>query len=118
MGVCSFDKEAGTKRLENRYVLNTEEGVESLLKDVEKIRSNSYARGDMASIDLLVDLEHAIRVSEMTLKQRQAIKLLYYKDLSVISVASIMDCDISTVSRHRKAGLKHITKIFTKWEYA
>ncbi|ABY46783.1 sigma factor-like helix-turn-helix DNA-binding protein [Bacillus mycoides] len=117
MGVCSFDKEAGTKRLETRYMLNTEEGVESLLKDVNKIRETAYTRGDMASIDLLVDLRHAIDKSGMTQKQRLAIELLYYKDLSVINVASIMNCDISTVSRHRKAGLKHITKIFTKWEY-
>ncbi|WP_431819235.1 sigma-70 family RNA polymerase sigma factor (plasmid) [Bacillus thuringiensis] len=117
MGVCNFDKEAGTKRLENRYVLNTEEGVESLLEDVDKIRSTAYARGDMASIDLLVDLRHAIDVSEMTIRQRQVIELLYYRDLPANEVASILHLSDSTVSRHRKAGLKHITEIFTKWDY-
>lgn len=117
MGVCNFDKEASTKRLETKYVLDTEEGVKKLLEDIHTLESHAYVRGDTASIDLLVDLESAINQSEMTDRQRQAIQLLYYKDLDITVTAAIMGCDKSTASRHRKAGIKHITKIFTKWEY-
>lgn len=117
MGVSNYDKEAGTKKYEMKYTLDTAEGVEKLLEDTHKIRSRALERGDMAAIDLLVDLESAIEIAPLTDKQRRAITLYYENDLSQEETAKRMGCDTSTVSRHRKAALKHITKVYKDWNY-
>ncbi|MFB5568647.1 sigma factor-like helix-turn-helix DNA-binding protein [Bacillus cereus] len=117
MGVSNYDKEAGTKKYEVKYTLDTTEGVEKLLEDTHKIRSRALDRGDMAAIDLLVDLESAIELAPLTDKQRRVVELYYKNDLSQKATAALMDCDTSTVSRHRKAALKHITNVYKQWEY-
>lgn len=117
MGVSNYDKEAGTKKYEIKYTLDTTEGVEKILEDTHKIRSRAFERGDMAAIDLLVDLEAAIELAPLTDKQRTAITLYYEKDYSQETTAKHMGCDTSTVSRHRKAAIKHITDVYKQWEY-
>lgn len=117
MGVSNYDTGAATKRYENKYTLSTTKGVKSLLKDIHALNSRAFERGDMAAIDLLVDLQDAITQANLTDKQRTSILYYYFKDQDQETTAKHMGCDTSTESRHRKAALERIKNVYIKWEY-
>ncbi|MEH7541689.1 MULTISPECIES: sigma factor-like helix-turn-helix DNA-binding protein [Bacillus cereus group] len=117
MGVSNFDKQAATKRLEVRFELRTITGVKKLLEQQHNIRSTAEARGDMASIDMLADLENAIYQAELTTLQARCIELRYNQDLTMTDTALRMGVDTSTASRNTRSALKKIADVYTAWEY-
>ncbi|QWI73275.1 sigma-70 family RNA polymerase sigma factor (plasmid) [Bacillus mycoides] len=117
MGVSNYDKEAGVKRLETKYTVDSEESVERLLEDYYNIESAALSRGDMAAIDLLVDIESAFAQAEMSEEQRLVIQLMYFDLVPAETIAREMGSSRSTVTRRRRAGLEAIRDIFIKWEY-
>jgi DNA-directed RNA polymerase specialized sigma24 family protein len=117
MGVSNYDAGAATKKYEVKYTLNTTKGVKSLLKDIHALRNRAYERGDMAAVDLLVDLQSAMRAANLTDRQLAAITIYYILDQDQTETARRMNCDASTVSRHRKAALERIKNVYQKWEY-
>jgi DNA-directed RNA polymerase specialized sigma24 family protein len=117
VGVSNYDKGAATKKYENKYTLSTVKGIKSLLKDINTLNSRAYERGDMAAIDLIVDLRSAIGIAGLTERQITSINQYYFRDQDQETTAKFMGCDISTESRHRKAALERIKNVFQQWEY-
>lgn len=117
MGVSNYDKGASAKRYESKYTLSTTKGVAKLLRDYHTLRSRAYERGDMAAIDIIVDLQTALKVAGLTDRQRESITYYYLQDRDQEETAKRMKCDISTESRHRRAALERITAVYIKWQY-
>lgn len=117
MGVSSYDKGAAAKKYDSKYTLCTTKGVKALLRDIHALNSRAYERGDMAAIDLLVDLDTAIRGANLTGRQEATINFYYKEDCDQEETAKRMGCDITTESRHRKVAVERITGIYQKWQY-
>jgi DNA-directed RNA polymerase specialized sigma subunit len=117
MGVGKFVVGEEHDKLERKYVLSTEKGVENLLKDRHHLHSRAVERGDMAAVDILIDMESAVELADLTQKQRETVVLLFDHDLEQKTAAKIIGIDTSTLTRNKQAAIKKITRIFNEWNY-
>lgn len=102
---------------EQTYQFYTVKGIGRLLSDIPKLKVRAYDHGDMAAIDIMIDLRKAIQLANLTEKQKQALDLLYNRELGVGEAAEYLGIDASTISRTRKAALTKIANVFREWKY-
>lgn len=117
MGRTNHVKDKEHRLYEQSYSFYTEKGIGRLLKDFHKLKIRAYERGDLAAVDIRIDLQKAIELANLTDKQKQALDLLYNHDLSLKEAAAILGVDDSTLSRTRKAALNKIAKVYREWKY-
>jgi DNA-directed RNA polymerase specialized sigma24 family protein len=119
MGVSNHDKAAGHRRLEQQYEITTKEGVKEFLDDYLAIRERMYLKGDYAAVDMLADLETAIKKAKLTDKQKQALYMRYVLDGTKTDEELAQEIGLS------QDGLWHridracakIAKVFEEWGY-
>lgn len=117
MGVSLYDKSAGSKRLEAKYILNTAKGIEKLLEDAYGLQSIAYMRSDFSAIDILLDLATAIEIAKLTDKQKVVLELIYVKGFTQEETAKMVGVSGRTVSFHKQGALEKLASIFATWEY-
>lgn len=117
MGACAIDIEKGSREYTVKYALNSPNGVGRLLRDIHRLRSARFERGDYAASDILIDLDSAIVAANLTVRQRLAIYYTYEADLKHEDVAPMLDVSRRAVGFHVTAGLTKIAAIFSAWEY-
>jgi DNA-directed RNA polymerase specialized sigma24 family protein len=117
VGVGSYVKDLEHKRYEQTYDFYSTDGIERLLRDIHKLQSRAYEKGDFAAIDITVDLNHAINAAGLTDKQREAIDYLYIQDMKIDDAAKLIGVNKSTLSRNKEAALRKIAAVFKKWNY-
>lgn len=100
------------------YQFYTTKGIERLLKDIKYLENRSIDHGDMAAVDILIDLEHAINLADLTDRQREIFYLVYIQDMKLAEAANRLGIDVSTASRIKKSMLKRILKVYKAWKYA
>lgn len=117
IGVCRVDTGKGERALTQRYALNDAEGVDRLLRDIHALRERRFRAGDYAACDLLIDLESAVALANLTDRQREVIDLIYEKDLRQQEVADALGIAQQVVQQHAVGALKRIARIFAEWDY-
>jgi RNA polymerase sigma factor (sigma-70 family) len=116
MGAVRFDIEAGHRQKEEIYALDTVEGVHCLLRDYHEISERRY-KGDLAAVDILIDLGRAIKRARLTPRQREAMNLYYLKCLTQEEGAEVMGVSQKTFDQHLRGGVKKVTAVFKRWQY-
>lgn len=117
MGVGSHVKGEGHAQYEEKYALHTSKGVGRLLKDIHKLEIRAYEKGDMAAVDIMIDLTSAIEQADLTQKQRDAIHYVYELDLEQGPASEKLGIHFSTLSRNLKAALGKIARVYQLWKY-
>jgi DNA-directed RNA polymerase specialized sigma subunit len=115
--VANFVRGEEHDKLESKYALTTIKGVDRLLKDTHNLRSRAVERGEMAAVDILIDMELAISKAKLTERQQETVDLLYEYDLEGKRAAELMGIDSSTLSRNKQAALKKIVRVYKDWNY-
>jgi predicted DNA-binding protein (UPF0251 family) len=116
MAATNHDKQAQHRTLEARYALDSPEGVRKLLTDVHALRIRRE-RGDYAASDILIDLERAIELADLTDRQRQALALIFERDLRQADAGKAMGVRQDTVSKLVKSALVKIAAVYEKWAW-
>lgn len=88
--------------------------VRKLLTNIDQIYERQFAQGDYGATIMLIDLERAIKKAELTDRQVEAIRLVYFEGKSRAEVGRLKGIDRSVVSRHVNKGITEIAKSYEK----
>lgn len=90
MGVVGIDLKSNEYRLETEYPLDTPQGVNALLSNYHYVRSAAIDKGDFDAINMLIDFEIAYSKIKVTRRQKRAMQLVYFADLTQKEAGAIM----------------------------
>jgi peroxiredoxin len=102
------------RKYEQRYALDNAEGARILLSDYHALINRQY-QGDYAAVDILVDLMRAIARAGLTDRQRQAIELVFVKDLTQEEAGKWMGATKQTVNRLIDIATIKIARVYENW---
>lgn len=102
------------QRLEAEYPLETEQGVNAFLSNYHHIRSSAIDKGDYDAIILMVDFEIAFSKISITDRQREAVNLVFFKDLTQREAGNIMGITQQAVQQLTHAVVKKIANQYTQ----
>ncbi|MFE4202125.1 RNA polymerase sigma factor [Aneurinibacillus aneurinilyticus] len=117
MGTCAVDIEKGSREYTVKYALNTVGGVRRLLRDIHRLRSARFERGDYAASDILLDLDTAIQRANLTVRQRQAVYYVYEEDMRHEDAAGVVGVDRSAITKLLDRALERIATVYSEWNY-
>ncbi|PRO41443.1 sigma factor-like helix-turn-helix DNA-binding protein [Bacillus sp. LLTC93] len=101
-------------RYETQYKLDGPDGVKALLADYTTLRQRRFL-GDTAACDILIDLERAIELAALTGKQYEALRLVYFDDLTQTQAGVVMGIAQQNVNNYLDYALSKIADIYYYW---
>ena len=105
------------RHLDDRYAgLHSPAQVKRLLRDYHALKARQYD-GDYDAVILLVDLERAIELAGLTERQREALRLVYYEDLTQADAGWEMGLARETIKTYADSAIKKIAEIFEYWAW-
>ena len=114
MGVIRREMNKKEKKYEERFPLDTEKGVLSLLENFHEISQKRFFEGDFDACNLLIDLQIAIEKAGLTRKQKEIIHLLYYKCLTQMEVSEIINASQQAVFDRKQNAIAKIVQFNKK----
>lgn len=115
MGAVKSDLHAKERSLDANYpALNNPLGLRILLGDWHALRLRRF-NGDTAASDILIDLETAIERAGLTNRQRQALTLVYFEDLTQEEAGKRMGLARESVKTYVENALDKIAEIYWYW---
>lgn len=96
------------------YALDNAEGVKLLLADYQKFVSRKRC-GDYDAATILIDIHKALDLANLTDRQRQAIELVYFGELTQAEAGERMGVGQDTISRHIDVAADKLTDIYYYW---
>ncbi|MDA2638233.1 sigma factor-like helix-turn-helix DNA-binding protein [Bacillus cereus] len=116
MGVCKVDIEAAARRIEHTYALDNPRSVDLLLRHLPYMKELRY-NGDYDASIVLLDLETAISNADLTDRQRQVLRLVYFEDMKQTQVAVEMGITAPTVNLYKRLLAQKIAAVFERWAW-
>lgn len=115
IGATKTDLNAKERALEFDYpALNSPVGLRILLSDYHALIGRQYA-GDYDAIVLLTDLRKAIELAKLTSRQRQALTLVYFEDLTQEEAGKRLGIAQKNVSEALDRALDNIADVYYYW---
>jgi len=99
---------------ETQYKLDRPDGVKALLADYTTLRQRRFL-GDMAACDILIDLKRAIELAALTGKQYEALRLVYFDDLSQTQAGAALGITRQAVDFAINMAVNKIVDIYYYW---
>ncbi|MGM0966964.1 MAG: DUF134 domain-containing protein [Bacillota bacterium] len=101
-------------RYETQYKLDGPDGIKALLADYTTLRQRRFL-GDMAACDILIDLDRAIELAALTGKQYEALRLVYFDDLSQTQAGEALGVSQKNVFKNLESAVSKIADIYYYW---
>jgi DNA-directed RNA polymerase specialized sigma24 family protein len=115
IGTVKTDQHAKERSLDASYpALNSSVGLRILLSDYHALKLRRF-NGDTAASDIIIDLERAIELAKLTNRQRQALALVYFEDLTQEEAGKRMRIDKQGVNNLLDRGIEAISDIYYYW---
>jgi RNA polymerase sigma factor (sigma-70 family) len=114
MGAVGIDLKSNEHKLETEYPLETPQGVNAFLSNIHYIRSSAYDKGDYDAINMLIDFELAYSKITTTARQREAIQLVFFADLTQREAGEIMGISQQAVQQLIHAVVTKIAEQYAK----
>lgn len=114
MSATNHDKQAKMRTYEARFAINSPDGVKRLLRDYHALVERQYD-GDYDAVILLVDLATAIEKAGLTERQREALTLVYFEDLSQVEAGERMGVSKQTVNRLVTVATAKVARVYEVW---
>ncbi|PEU21355.1 hypothetical protein CN526_27125 [Bacillus wiedmannii] len=116
MGVSKYDNEAAVRRIEHSYALDNPKSIDLLLRHLPYMQERRF-NGDYAASDVLMDMETAISQADLTDRQRQVLRLVYFEDMKQRDVAISMGITAPTVNLYKRLLAQKIAAVFERWAW-
>ncbi|MDQ0166631.1 sigma factor-like helix-turn-helix DNA-binding protein [Bacillus horti] len=94
--------------------MTTPKKVYALLKDKHHIAARRYT-GDYTASDILLDLDYAISLANLTQRQKELLEYLFEMDFTQEETAVKLGVRQHTVSANLQAALKKIAAVYSSW---
>ncbi|MEK4267929.1 sigma factor-like helix-turn-helix DNA-binding protein [Bacillus sp. FSL W8-0940] len=114
MGTVKIDLHRKDREFEAAYALDNAEGVKTLLSDYPKFVSRKRL-GEYEAAEVLIDLHDAIELANLTDRQREAIRLVYFEDLTQVEAGKRMGITQAAVGRYIDFAADKIADIYYYW---
>lgn len=114
MGVSKYDNETAVRRIEQEYALDNPKSIDLLLRHLPYMQERRF-NGDYAASDVLMDMETAISKADLTDRQRQVLRLVYFEDMKQTQVAVEMGITAPTVNLYKRLLAQKIAAVFESW---
>jgi len=115
IGTVKIDVSAKERSLDEKYpALNSAAGLRILLGDYNALKLRRF-NGDTAASDILIDLETAIELAKLTDRQRQALTLVYFEDLTQEEAGKRMGLAKPGVNNLLDRAIEAISEIYYYW---
>ena len=92
------------------------EYAKAVLQNYFKLKERCYL-GDIDATEALIDLERAIKLAELTERQREAIHYRYICDYTQEKCAEILGISRITLLEHERLALQAINEVYIMWAY-
>lgn len=116
MGVSKYDNEAAHRRIEQKYALDNPKSIDLLLRHLPYMQERRF-NGDYAASDILIDLETAFANADLTDRQRQVLRLVYFEDMKQRDVAISLGITAPTVNLYKRLLAQKIAAVFERWAW-
>ncbi|PFM59513.1 hypothetical protein COJ48_24815 [Bacillus cereus] len=116
MGVSKYDNEAAHRRIEQEYALDNPKSIDLLLRHLPYMQERRF-NGDYAASDVLMDMETAISQADLTDRQRQVLRLVYFEDMKQRDVAISLGITAPTVNLYKRLLAQKIAAVFERWAW-
>lgn len=116
MGVSKYDNEAAHRRIEQEYALDNPKSIDLLLRHLPYMQERRY-NGDYAASDVLMDMETAISQADLTDRQRQVLRLVYFEDMKQRDVAISLGITAPSVNLYKRLLEQKIAAVFERWAW-
>ncbi|MDA1545842.1 sigma factor-like helix-turn-helix DNA-binding protein [Bacillus cereus group sp. TH253LC] len=116
MGVSKYDNEVAHRRIEQEYALDNPKSIDLLLRHLPYMQERRF-NGDYAASDVLMDMETAISNADLTNRQRQVLRLLYFEDMKQTQIAGLLGIKQQTVDLYKRLLAKKIAAVFERWAW-
>lgn len=117
MGSVKFDLEKGARSYSVKYNVESPEGVESLLRDIEVVSTSRFTNGDYDASDILIDLNDAVGSAGLTGQEAEAITQLYLRNRTRKEAALAMGLPVSDLTTLLDSAHGKIADTYQRWEY-
>ncbi|MEC2215060.1 RNA polymerase sigma factor [Bacillus velezensis] len=114
MGTVKIDLHRKDREFNAAYALSNAEGVKLLLADYQKFVSRKRC-GDYAAVEVLIDIHKAIELAGLTDRQRQAIELVYFGELTQAEAGERMGIAKQNVEAYISRAAEKIVDIYYYW---
>ncbi|MGY6667035.1 sigma factor-like helix-turn-helix DNA-binding protein [Bacillus cereus] len=116
MGVSKYDNETAHRRIEQEYALDNPKSIDLLLRHLPYMQERRF-NGDYAASDVLMDMETAISQADLTDRQRQVLRLVYFEDMKQRDVAISLGITAPTVNLYKRLLVQKIAAVFERWAW-
>ncbi|ARO60166.1 Uncharacterized protein B5E38_2641 [Bacillus cereus] len=117
MGVSKYDNEASHRRIEQEYALDNPKSIDILLRHLPYMQERRF-NGDYAASDVLMDMETAISQADLTDRQRQVLRLVYFEDMKQRDVAILLGITAPTVNLYKRLLAQKVAAVFERWAWS
>lgn len=114
IGTVKIDLHRKDREFETTYALDNAEGVKMLLSDYPKFVSRKRL-GEYEAAEVLLDLHNAIELANLTDRQREAIRLVYFEDLTQVEAGKRMGVGKDSVNHLINRAAESIADIYYYW---
>ncbi|MBH0358983.1 sigma factor-like helix-turn-helix DNA-binding protein [Bacillus toyonensis] len=117
MGSVKRDLTVNERMLEHTYALDNPKSVDLLLRHLPYMDERRY-NGDYDASIVLLDLETAISNADLTDRQRQVLRLVYFEDMKQRDVAISLGITAPTVNLYKRLLAQKIAAVFERWAWS
>ena len=114
IGKVKIDLHRKDREFEAAYALDNAEGVKTLLSDYPKFVSRKRL-GEYEAAEVLIDLHNAIELANLTDRQCEAIRLVYFEDLTQVEAGKRMGIAKQNVEAYISNAARKIADIYYYW---
>jgi DNA-directed RNA polymerase specialized sigma24 family protein len=114
IGTVKRDLHEKERQFDGTYRLNTAAGVKQLLGDYHAFQARQYL-GDYEAVVVLADLAEAVRLAQLTERQRQAVELVYGADLTQVEAGKRLGIAQNTLSEALDRACEAIADVYYFW---
>ncbi|APH50426.1 RNA polymerase subunit sigma [Bacillus amyloliquefaciens] len=114
MGSVKIDLHRKDREFNAAYALDNAEGVKLLLTDYQKFVSRKRC-GDYAAVEVLIDIHKAIELAGLTVRQRQAIELVYFGELTQTEAGERVGIAQKNVNEALDRASEKLADIYYYW---
>ena len=90
--------------------------AKAVLMNLHALRIRSSV-GDMDAVDALADFDRAVALARLTKRQKEALHLVYERDLSQTDAARIMNVSQPAVADFLKKATDRIDDVYEYWAW-